>query len=80
MRSNRGCFEAFAFAETVCLLDQPSDFVVESFQLGIADMSKRPETDNAVEFVPDCPSIRKCKIRKITANKYKELVKNDETS
>ena len=46
-------FEVFAISEPVGLLDQLSDFVIKPFHTCIADMSKRPETDNPIEFIPN---------------------------
>ena len=43
------------FIETMSMnhTDKPADLVVKTFHLGIADMAERPETDDAVEFVPN---------------------------
>ena len=46
-------FEVFAVPEAVSLPYQPSDLVVESLHLGVADMSKSPIADDPVQFVPD---------------------------
>lgn len=38
-------FEVFTVPESICLPDQPSDFIAESFHTGIADMQKNRKTD-----------------------------------
>ena len=43
-------FEVFTVQEAVSLSYQPSDLVVESLHLGVADMPEGPVTDDPVQF------------------------------